>query len=169
MLGSDFERLPPVLRAFHGATGGATARGVLRVRHGPSRLARVLARALRVPPEGDEIPVTLLTVPRGDGEIWDRTFRTSRLRTTQSLSEGKLVEYYGASALTFHVTADDHGMRFRSADFTWLGIRPPGLLRVQVDADVQGFESYWELAVVVRMPRLGVITSYEGRLAPTAP
>lgn len=166
ILGSDFADLPPVLRAFHEAPRGATATGVLRVRRGSNRLAGTVARALRLPPEGDDVPVLLRVIPRDDHEVWERTFSTWRLRTRQSLRDGRLREDYGVTALTFDVTADHGGMHFRSTDITWLGVRPPRALAVKVEAHVRGFESHWELAVLVHMPLLGLITSYEGRLVP---
>jgi hypothetical protein len=92
--------------------------------------------------------------------------RTSYSRRS-GLEGGRLIERIGAAKLAFDVTADERGMRFRSVGFAWLGVPVPRGLAVEVTADVRGFEAHWEAIVVVRVPRVGIITSYEGRITPT--
>jgi hypothetical protein len=169
LLGPDFDRLPPALRAFHDSAAGGSGAGVFRVRRGTRSVARVAARGLRLPPEGDHVPVTLRVAAKDGRELWERTFATRRLhtlRTRQWLEGGRLLERVGAATLAFDVTADEGGMRLRSVDFRWLGAPVPRGLAITVDADVRGFEAHWEVAVVVRAPRMGIITSYEGRITP---
>jgi hypothetical protein len=169
LLGPDFERLPPALRAFHDSAGGGSGAGVFRVRRSTRPVARVAARALRLPPEGDHVLVTLRVAVENGRELWERTFTTHRLRTRQWLEGGRLLERVGAATLAFDVTADERGMQFRSVDFRWLGVPVPRGLAITVDADVRGFEAHWEVTVVVRAPRVGIITSYEGRITPALP
>jgi Domain of unknown function (DUF4166) len=116
--------------------------------------------------------VTLRVVVKDGRELWERTFATHRLHTLhtrQWLEGGRLLERVGAATLAFDVTADECGMRFRSVGFRWLGLPAPRGLAVTIDADVRGFEAHWDVAVVVRAPRVGVITSYEGRITPALP
>jgi hypothetical protein len=172
LLGPDFDRLPPALRAFHDSAGGGSGAGVFRVRRGTRPVARAAARALRLPPEGDHVRVTLRVVVKDGRELWERTFATHRLHTLhtrQWLEGGRLLERVGTATLAFDVTADERGMRFRSVGFRWLGLPAPRGLAVTIDADVRGFEAHWDVAVVVRAPRVGVITSYEGRITPALP
>jgi uncharacterized protein DUF4166 len=169
LLGPDFDRLPLALRAFHDAAGGGSGAGVFRVRRSTRPVARAAARVLRLPPEGDHVLVTLRVTVADDRELWERTFATHRLHTRQWLEGGRLIERLGAATLAFDVTADERGMRFRSVDFRWLGIPVPRGLAITIDADVRGFEAHWEVAVVVRAPRVGIITSYEGRVTPALP
>jgi hypothetical protein len=167
LLGRDFDRLPLALRAFHDAAGGGSGAGVFRVRRASNPVARSVARILGLPPEGDDVPVTLRVTVENGGELWERTFSAHRLRTRQWLEGGRLIERLGAVTLAFDLTADERGMRFRSVRFRWLGVPVPRRVAIEVAADVRGFEGYWEVAVVVRAPRVGVITSYEGRITPT--
>lgn len=166
LLGPEFDRLPLALRSFHGSAEGGSGAGVLRVRCGTRPTARAVARALRLPPEGDRVPVTLRVRAENGRERWERTFPTSRLCSSQWLEAGRLVERIGAATFAFDVTSDERGMRFRSARFTWLAIPVPRPLAIEVDAEVRGFDAYWDVSVVVRAPRVGVVTSYEGRIMP---
>lgn len=166
LLGPDFDRLPLVLRTFHDSAGGGLGAGVFRVQRSTRRVARAAARALRLPPEGDQVLLTLRVTVDDGRELWERTFGTHQLRTMQWLEGGRLLERIGAATLAFDVTGDECGMRFRSVDFRCLGVAVPRGLAITVEADVRGFEAHWEVAVVVRAPRVGVITSYEGRITP---
>ena len=168
LLGPDFDRLPSALRRFHDAPDGGSAVGVVRVQRSAQRVARAVAGALRLPPEGNHVNVTLRVTVTEDGrECWERSFAAVSLRTTQRVDRGRLVERAGAATFAFDVSADERGMRFRTARFSWLGIPIPRRLAIQVDADVLGFEAYWDVRVVVRAARTGVIASYEGRITPT--
>lgn len=166
LLGRDFDRLPAALRRFHDAAGGGSGAGVFRVQGSARATARAVARALRLPPEGDHVAVALRVTAKHERELWERTFGTRQLCTTQWLEGGRLVEGSGAAKLAFDVAADERGMRFRSVGFAWLGVPVPRRFAVDVEADVRGFDTHWEVAVVVRAPRLGVITSYQGRITP---
>jgi hypothetical protein len=168
LLGPDFDRLPPALRRFHDASGGGSAAGVVRIQRGGRLATRAVARMLRLPAEGDRVDVTLRVTVQKDGrERWERAFGAHRLRTTQWLERGRLIERVGAAAFAFEVAADERGMRFRSVGCRWLGVALPPRLAVGVDADVWGFDEHWDVKVVVRAPRTGVISSYEGRITPT--
>jgi hypothetical protein len=167
LLGRDFDRLPAALRGFHDSAGGGSGAGVFRVWRSAGASARAVARALRLPPEGDGVAVTLQVAVRHEREVWERTFGAHRVRTKQWLEDGRLIERAGGARLVFDVAADERGMRFRSVGFAWLGAPLPRGLAPEVEADVEGFDAHWEVAVVVRAPRLGVITSYEGRITPT--
>jgi hypothetical protein len=167
LLGPDFDRLPLALRVFHDAAGGGSGAGAFRVQRATRLVGRIAARALRLPPERDQVLVALRVTVDGGGELWERTFGTHQLRTRQWLEDGRLFERLGAATLAFDVTADERGMRFRSVAFRWLGIPVPPGLAIRIDAEVRGFEAHWDVAVVVRAPRVGIITSYEGRFTPT--
>jgi len=169
LLGSDFDRMPEVLRRFHDSVGGgASATGVVRVRRGSRALARALARTLRLPPEGDGVAVMLRVTEVAEHERWERTFGSWRWETRQWLEGGRLIERMGAAKFVFDIAADERGMRFRSVRVAWLGVPVPRGIAVEVEGNVRGFDTEWEIAVVVRAPRLGVITSYEGRITPTS-
>jgi hypothetical protein len=167
LLGADFDRLPLALRAFHDSVSGGSGAGIFRVRRKSGAVARAVARALQLPPEGDHVVVTLRVTVENGRELWERTFGTWPLRTLQRLENGLLIERVGAATVAFDVAADERGMRFRSVDFRWLGVPVPRGLAIEVDADVRGFETHWEAMVLVRAPYVGVITSYEGRFTPT--
>jgi hypothetical protein len=166
LLGPDFDLLPNALRHFHGTTGGTVARGRLRVQAGAWPGARLLSRALGLPAEGEGVPTTLRVRSVGDREIWEREFGARGVRTTQWLERGRLVERVGRLTFTFDVSASERGLRFRSVAVSALGMPVPRGLALRVDADVLGFDDHWEVAVAIRAPGVGLLTRYEGRIAP---
>jgi hypothetical protein len=166
LLGPDFDRLPRGLRAFHDSAAGEVGAGLVRVRGGAGLAARCLARALGLPRAGEHVEVTLRVRVVGEREIWERVFDGRRLRTTQWVEGGRLVERVRGATFVFDVDASEDGMRFRSSAFRWLGVPLPPALALRVDADVVGLDGGWTVAVAVRAPRLGVITSYAGRITP---
>ena len=56
VLGEDFDFLAPVLQRFHGAAGGARARGTLKVERGRGPLARFACLCMGAPAPGDAVP-----------------------------------------------------------------------------------------------------------------
>ena len=129
----------------------------------------MLARALRLPPPGRNVPVTVRVRPIDDREVWERAFGTTRLRTVQWIEHGRLAERVGAFTFTFDVSADETGMRFRFADLAAFGISVPRRLALQVDADVAGTDVDWQVTVFIRTSGLHLLTSYSGRIAPSSP
>ena len=169
LLGPDFDRMPGALRRFHGSRDGATGAGVADVQIGSRPWIRLLSRALRFPPQGTGVPVTVRVQPDHDREIWDRTFGSDRMRSVQWLERGRLMERVGILTFTFDVSADDTGMRFRFVKLAAFGIPVPRRLALHVDADVTGSDSGWQVAVVVRTPGSRFLTSYDGHIVPALP
>ena len=166
LLGPDFHRLPTALRRFHGSANGGVGAGLVDVQAGPKLWTRVLARALRLPPQGHRVPVTVCVRPVGDREVWDRTFGTNRLRSIQWVEHGRLLERVGALTFTFDVRATEAGMQFRFASLAAFGVPLPERFALRVDADVAGFDRDWHVTVVIRASGSQLLTSYAGRIAP---
>ena len=156
LLGADFDRLPEVLQRFHGAADSAVGAGSVDVRVGQHLRARLLARVLRLPSEGDTVPVTVTV----------QAFGERRLRTVQWTERGRLLERVGALTFAFDVSADERGLRFRFAGLAAFGVRVPRRFALRVDADVTGFIADWHVNVTIRTPGSRLITSYGGRIAP---
>jgi len=168
LLGRDFDRLPEALRRFHGSAVGGVAAGLVDVHAGAGSWTRALARAMGLPAKGDRVPVTVRVRRVDDREIWERTFGTDhRVHSVQWLDRGRLVERVGTMTFTFDVGADESGMRFRLVHLAALGMRVPRRLVLRVDADVRGSDTDWHVAVVVRTPSARLLTSYQGRVAPS--
>ena len=79
VLGADFEHLPKALRTLHDRRCDTRAVGRCAVTLGRARLARMLARLLRLPPAAADIPLAVDFVLEKGGETWRRDFAGTRL------------------------------------------------------------------------------------------
>ncbi|HLJ57548.1 MAG TPA: DUF4166 domain-containing protein [Chthonomonadaceae bacterium] len=163
-LGADFDRLPPVLQAFHDLH--AAAKGAFKITRGAGPVRALVANAMRLPPAGDGVPVRLRVEEAAGRERWTRDFGTYRLVTEQWMQGSLLVEAAGPIRFGFRLSAADGQMRFRM-ERCWLGALPvPMFAAPRVTACVTGLQSTWQVWVQVDVPPLGMIVRYEGELAP---
>ena len=178
LLGAAWSDLPAAVRGIH-ISGGAPVRaaGTFRVRYGPTRAARCLARLLRLPAEGDGAEITLHVTPlRGGGERWERSFAGNRLASTQTAGpDGSLAERMGMVELRFRLEADADGLDYRAAGAAlplgpWRLPLPrrlsPGIeAREEADPDDPARA---RIRVEVTVPGVGVLLTYGGHVVPAA-
>ena len=115
------------------------ARGRLRIAHGRSHAARVLARLLRLPRASEAAETRLVITPRADGEQWRRTFDDRRLDTRQyQAGDGELAERIGLLEFRFRLEASDGSLLFRQLEaallFGSVRLRLPATWAPRVDA-----------------------------------
>jgi hypothetical protein len=151
LLKDDFEKLPRALRVFHSAPGGGKASGIVTVRHSNP----LLARLLRFPACGHDIPVRVQVVASHNQEIWIRHFGNSVRRSVQSRKGDLLLETIGPVRLFFRLLADHSGMRFEYRRARLWMIPVP----FRVEATVRGIDLSWEIELTVNC-----VGSYFGRL-----
>jgi hypothetical protein len=97
VLGDAWTQLAQPVRCMHRGHSLVRARGHLRIEHGPHRLARFIARMLRLPRPSAASETELIVAIRANGEHWLRTFDGRHLDTGQYESaECDLVERFGA-------------------------------------------------------------------------
>jgi hypothetical protein len=163
LLGEAFETLPPVLRRFHGAEQGGTARGILCVTRG-GWLASRLAAILRLPEAGGAVPLRLRVTVEGERERWRRWFGDRCLESVQWEQDGLLVEAAGLLRLGYRVTAEPGGMRFECRRL-WLGALPlPARMAGRTRAVLTAGEQSWHVRVEVTAPLVGRLLTYEGEI-----
>lgn len=165
ILGDSFDALPVALRRFHSLPRGGTAHGTLRVTHGKGRLRSKLATVLRLPPEGDHVPLRLHVAVEGEREHWQRDFGGVRLTTLQWAWRGLLVEGMGPLRWGFRLTACPGSLRF-DRERAWLGALPlPAVLAPRITAIVtEAGPDSWNVTVRVAAPILGLLVAYEGKV-----
>jgi len=177
--GANWDALDARLKHFHWITGTRHGSGRFEIRYGQARLARSLARLLRLPQEGRDVPTTLAIrrehIPNreiGDAEKWERTFGSRKLCSLQYACRQKfLVECFGILEMRFLLDACDRALLFHPVG-TALAIGPlrlrlPLRLSLQVHARVAGLEgppNRLGVTVSVAAPWVGLILSYEGYL-----
>src|SRR5262249_34882516 len=74
---------------------------------------RILARLVRLPRSGQQVPTVLQVAPDARGETWMRWFGDERLVTRQWEEDGLLVERIGLVRLVFSVGVSEGALVFR--------------------------------------------------------
>ena len=166
LLGETFDRLPLVLRRFHGQDAGGSACLVFRVTHGNGWLCRMAAKIARLPRPGDEARGSLHVVIDGDCERWIREVDGRRIETVQHRRDGLLIEETGPLHLGFRVMGSAEGMRFESVGGWFCGLPLASPLTPRVTAIVIGHEESWRVDVRVELPVVGLLIRYEGEVTP---
>jgi hypothetical protein len=168
LLGSSWFQVAEQVRAAHAAEPIVQGRGRLRISHGRSHVARVLARALRLPRATEAAETRLLVTSSADEEQWRRTFDDRRLDTRQySAGDGTLAERIGILELTFRLEASDGGILFRQIEAAlWfaslrLPLPKPLAPRVIAREDPAG-ANHIHIHVCVELPVVGPVLTYDG-------
>lgn len=166
VLGEAFDTLPPVLQRFHDMANGGSASGVLRVTRGRGWLRHGLAALLRLPPEGERVPVRLRVVVEGERERWIRDFGSLRLETVQWARKGLLIEAVGPLCMGYRLVADEEGMRMECVR-AWLSFLPlPAACTPRNGAVVKAGQLGWRVSVQIQVPVFGLLATYEGEMVP---
>ena len=165
--GDSWARLADPIRCLHGTTSITHAHGRLRIEHGRHPVARLLARALRLP-RPHTSAVARLTISAGSkGEVWERAFGDTRLRTVQRGSAGELIERFGVVEFRFRLDTSQGGllyMQHQAAFVCWrvrLPIPAACAPRVEAREDPAGAQRI-QLDVRVMLPVIGSLISYAG-------
>lgn len=165
-LGQAFDRLPPILRAFHTDETGGEAAGTLRIEHGKGFLPHLAARLMRLPPPGENIPIHLQIRVDGPREQWIRHYGSHCMRTWQWVQNGLLIEAAGPCRFGFLLSVEDDRMRFTFVR-SWLGGLPlPRFLEVRIHATATARETSWWVDVRIESAPLGLLAHYEGEVTP---
>lgn len=153
LLNDDFDKLAPVLRAFHCAPGGARARGLVEVR----RSNRLIAALLRFPSEAAQVPAELEVVAGECEEVWIRKFGDVVRRSIQWQEGPWLVEKAGPLRLYFQVHVENGAMIYSCTRARVWAVPLP----IRVYAMVRGADSSWEVEVSV-----AGVGCYRGTMVP---
>jgi len=103
--------LDPDVARLHVDAPATVGRGVFRVRRG-SLLATRVGDALRLPPAGRAVPVSIRIDRDRRGEVWWRTFGGVHLTTQLARVGSRVVETVGRRELTFDLRADSGALIF---------------------------------------------------------
>ena len=168
LLGPDWLTLCESVTRAHFPGVAVRGSGVFRITHGKALFSRITARLLRLPLEGDDVPTTLAITPQADGELWERTFGTGRLRTRQYDCAGILAERFGLLELRFRLRAEEGGLTYVQAGaYLRMGpisMRMPNRLAPRVRAREEASGDQTHILVEVDLPMIGRLISYEGCL-----
>jgi hypothetical protein len=151
LLDGDFEKLSPVLRAFHSSTGTTYATGTATVQHHNVLLAKLVG----FPSAGEDLPIRVEVVATEDEETWTRWFGGEMRRSVQRVADGLLIESMGKARIDFRVRVCEGEMQIESQHARLLGVPVP----VRIVAMERECDSGWQFDV-----KVAGIGSYSGTM-----
>jgi len=168
VLGVSWLQVAEPLRFAHTPRSIVRAGGRLRVEHGRTHGARLLARLLGLPRASDASDARLIVTSAADGERWLRTFDDRPFDTRQyQTGESQLAERIGLLEFRFRLAAAGSSLLFRQVGAAIvLGpvrLRLPAACAPIVDAreDPAGARQI-RIHVRVTLPLLGPVLTYGG-------
>jgi len=106
VLGSSFDRLPPLLKSIHDGRALKQYAGRCSVSTGRGWIAWAISRVASLPRAHSDIPVTVIIERSEVGETWTRRFGEHQMRSVIRAGRGGLEERFGPIVLTFELVAD---------------------------------------------------------------
>jgi uncharacterized protein DUF4166 len=167
LVGEGWGGLDEPVRRFHLCARGA---GLFAVRRGEGRVARVVARLMRLPEVGEAVPLRLSVEPHESGERWRRNFAGKEFVTEQSEHTGTLLlERTGPFELLFRLNVEGGALAYRNESAALraggLRVRLPPWLAPRVEAwERADEEGGVRVSVCVTAPLVGLLIHYEGRV-----
>jgi hypothetical protein len=170
LLGSSWPQVAEPIRVAHASGSTVRAHGRLRIAHGRSHVARVLAWLLRLPRTSDAAETRLVVTSHADGERWLRTFDDRRLDTRQyQAGDAALAERIGILELRFRLEVSEGSLLYRQIEAALLcgpiRLRLPAAWAPSVEAreDPAGARRVC-VHVRVMVPVLGPVLTYDGTI-----
>jgi NAD(P)-dependent dehydrogenase (short-subunit alcohol dehydrogenase family) len=165
IMGAAFDRLPPAVRRLHDVCRDSGADGEGRVERGRGLLARVLAAAMRFPPEG-RWPLHVAFAEAGGIERWTRDFGGHRFSSELSADGERLVERFGPLRFAFDLPSSPDGLAMRLRGWSAFKIPLPLALAPRIRAREWEEQGRFRFAVAVALPLAGEVVAYSGWLEP---
>ncbi|GAB3378671.1 hypothetical protein GCM10027432_03020 [Lysobacter fragariae] len=163
LLGSDFEALPPLVRALHSREGAQRYRGRVAVERGRNVLSRLCAWATRLPPAG-EGGIDVEIVAHDGVEQWTRTVAGHDMRSRLWASDGLLCERLGLVTFGFRLGVEGEAITWRVVRFRALGLPLPAAWFRGVRARETQRDGRYLFDVEAALPLAGLLVHYRGHL-----
>ena len=173
VLGAAWDRLPAVTRALHSPDPVVVFKGEATISRGTNVLARGLADRLGLPPAGKHVAQVTVSRPEPGAEHIERCYGPARLTTHQFLLDKGhklyLGERFGPFLLCFDLSGHEKGIDFALRQVRLWGLTLPRGCAPQVQASERADQSptgdgVHIFDVEVRLPGLGRLIAYQGRL-----
>jgi len=168
VLGDKWRDLPPCIQRLHSVRGVESFSGRARVTRGRGLLARLAARLIGFPSEGEDVPVTVIKTRTPAGEIWERNFAGRRMRSmlTPSVRPQHCCERFGPFTFELELPVEDGALHFYVRRGWLLGVPLPSLLLPRSCSREFAADGAFHFDVGLYAPVTGgLIVRYQGRLA----
>jgi NAD(P)-dependent dehydrogenase (short-subunit alcohol dehydrogenase family) len=166
IMGADFARLPPAVRALHLVNGDLGAEGLAEVTRGTGLLARLIGRIMGFPAAGSGIAVSVWMREEDGVETWRREFGGVGFSSHLAQRGARLIERFGAISfeMALQLEADGLSMPFRR---WWIGPLPmPRFLLPREVAREYEADGRFHFDVPITLPLIGPVIHYKGWLTP---
>ncbi len=163
-MGSDFERLAPVLQRFHSLSGACRFQGMVQTEAPQGWIARMLARTMGTPQRTSQGPIHFELHAAPNEESWVRHFPQQTMRSVLGFEQGRVVERLRIVRLEFNLIENSGALRMALCRLRFLGIPCPGWLRPELLAEESGDGDRLYFHVRARLPGFGQVVAYQGHL-----
>lgn len=174
LLGDDWHKLPPQLRAMHEVAPLLSADGLAVVERGGGIIAQTLATLGGLPRAGQSVPLSVRMAATPSGESWERSFAGRRFNSRQSLTRVPrgaplLQERAGLVKLTFELKFNGERLTLAPVGWRLLGLPLPRSL-IPVSRAYEYVDDHGRFSFLVEsaLPVVGLIVRYSGWLKPAA-
>lgn len=172
--GDAFSELHPLLKSLHRQGGVLRGRITIDTGRGLAGLVgRRLARRLRIPLQRNECGFVVRITHEPDALIWRRGFDDGAEMLSTFVPYGQYpcggwYERSGPLRLDLGVDTRDGGWQWRLRGARWQGVPIPRVLLPQAQAGKRIVDGDYVFAVEFRLPLIGRVLHYAGRLAAQA-
>ena len=165
LLGADFDRLPPRVRALRDVRRDGGAVGTATVLRAQGALATWVARLMSFPPAGEH---TLhVSVAEEDGvERWERDFSGHCFVSHLSVAGDRLIERFGPLRFSFELKAGPDGLVMVMRGWSAFGMPLPLWLAPRTRTREWQADDRYQFEVEISMPGIGHVVTYRGWLTP---
>lgn len=164
VMGAAYHRLPPAVRRMHDVLRDGGAHGRATVTRGKHPLARIIARIVGFPPEGEH-DVHVHFTERNGVETWTRSFSGRRFYSRLSAPDGILTERFGPLAFEFDLPSDHTDLTMVMRGWKLGPLPLPLFLAPRSEAREWEENSRFHFDVPIALPGIGLIVHYKGWLA----
>lgn len=163
VMGQAFDDLPNAVRAMHSICRDGWASGRATVTQGRNPIARLIARLVGFPREGDhDLHVGFSVV---DGcETWTRSFSGRCFHSRLSSCDARLAERFGPLSFIFDLPSDRRGLRMELRGWRIFSIPLPLALAPRSVASEWEQDGRFHFDVPIALPLIGPIVHYRGWL-----
>ena len=165
VMGPAFGRLPPMVRRLHWVCGDAGSAGEGTVSRGRHGIARLIAAAMRFPPDGT-VPLHVAFAEHNGAERWTRDFGGHQFSSELSEHGSWIVERFGAMRFAFALPSGAHGLEMCLKRWSWLRIPLPLMFAPRSRAREWEEAGRFRFDVRIAVPLVGEVVHYSGWLLP---
>ena len=165
LLGAKFYALPTTVKDLHSTTGQMHYQGRAQISRGKSMLSKLCAVVSGLPSAHDEADIRVVITAQNENEVWERHFKTKRMRSLLTRKQGCLQERLGLVTFLFKLHVHANELHWSVEKVRVANILPlPASWFTHVIARESEKEGKYHFYVDVQLPLVGELINYQGWL-----